>query len=131
MGAGGATMTTTRRNLRAPDVQDLTGCTYRQLDYWCRTYAICPEGQGTGTTRLFTITEARVVRALVLAGEHGLAVGTYARAIHAALHALPDAQYLVLAGDAASAHRTLPTALGYVERSPFAVATVVPVRLAR
>jgi DNA-binding transcriptional MerR regulator len=130
MGTGGATMTD-RRNLRAPDVQDLTGATYRQLDYWCRTYGICADRDtGQGTSRTFTITEARVVRALVLLGEHGVTVGTYARAIHAALHAQPQAEYVVVAEDKASAHVREQNAIQYVTGCR-TVATLVPLRFVR
>lgn len=123
--------TTERRNLRAPDLLDLTGATYRQLDYWCRTYALCGDPTpGSGQSRMFTITEARVVRALVLIGDHSIAVGTYARGIHTALHALPAAEYLVLHEDKASAHVMYENALHYAGKTAV-VATLVPLRFRR
>ena len=126
----GASMTE-RRNLRTPDVLDLTEASYRQLDWWCRTYAICADPTpGSGTGRTFTVTEARVARALVLAGLHGLAIAPYVRGIHAALHAQPAAAYLVLEGGRASAHLDATHAATYAIKSA-ATATIVPLRFAK
>lgn len=126
----GATVTD-RRNLRTPDVLDLTRATYRQLDWWCRTYDICADPTpGSGQARTFTVTEARVVRALVLAGAHGVNVGTYARGIAAALSAQPEASHIVLADGAASAHLDMARACVAMTRLN-CPATVVPVRFAK
>lgn len=126
-----STSTATRRNLRSQDVLDLTGATYRQLDHWVKTYEVCEQGgtEGSGSVRLFTITETRLVRALVLMGQHGIVLGTYARATRKALHAQPEAAYLVLSDDKVSAHLTFDRARDYVSRTPEITATILPLRL--
>lgn len=90
---------TAERRLRPADLERMTGCTYRQLDHWCRTLPLCGgrEALEGETTRLtFTETEAKAVVALVAMGRHGIVVTQYAKAVVAALAENPDAQWLVL-----------------------------------
>lgn len=60
--------------LRGPDVCDLVGITYRQLDYWARTDLIRPslvEAKGSGTRRVYSMRDAlllAIVHELVGAG---------------------------------------------------------------
>ena len=59
---------------RAPQVCNLVGISYRQLDYWARTGLICPSIQsarGSGTQRLYSFTDVvqlKVVKRLLDAG---------------------------------------------------------------
>ncbi|MEN8234000.1 MAG: MerR family transcriptional regulator [Actinomycetota bacterium] len=59
---------------RAPQVCNLVGITYRQLDYWARTDLITPSMQqatGSGSQRLYTfadIVQLKVVKRLLDAG---------------------------------------------------------------
>lgn len=94
-----------RPSLRTTEVIRLAGCTYRQLDYWCRTYGICADdGKGSGVARLFTTTEAKIARCLTLLGSHGTLIGMHARAVVDALRATPDAEFIVLGENGVSAY---------------------------
>lgn len=59
---------------RAPQVQNLVGITYRQLDYWARTDLLVPsvqEATGSGSQRLYSFTDVvqlKVVKRLLDAG---------------------------------------------------------------
>jgi DNA-binding transcriptional MerR regulator len=59
---------------RAPQVCNIVGITYRQLDYWARTDLIRPSlatAQGSGSQRLYSfgdIVQLRVVKRLLDAG---------------------------------------------------------------
>ena len=59
---------------RAPQVCNLVGITYRQLDYWARTGLITPSvrsAQGSGSQRLYSfgdIVQLKVVKRLLDAG---------------------------------------------------------------
>jgi len=59
---------------RAPQVCNLVGISYRQLDYWARTGLITPSvqtAQGSGTQRLYGFTDVvqlKVVKRLLDAG---------------------------------------------------------------
>tara|TARA_B100001123_G_C15160349_1_gene967222 strand:- start:266 stop:754 length:489 start_codon:yes stop_codon:yes gene_type:complete len=59
---------------RAPQVCNLVGITYRQLDYWARTNLILPSvqtAQGSGSQRLYSfsdIVQLKVVKRLLDAG---------------------------------------------------------------
>jgi DNA-binding transcriptional MerR regulator len=59
---------------RAPQVCNLVGVTYRQLDYWARTGLILPSvqsAQGSGSQRLYSfgdIVQLKVVKRLLDAG---------------------------------------------------------------
>ena len=63
-----------REGFRAPQVCDLVGITYRQLDYWARTKLIQPSLQsakGSGSQRLYSFTDVvqlKVVKRLLDAG---------------------------------------------------------------
>ena len=60
--------------LRAPQVCNLVGITYRQLDYWARTKLIVPslqEAAGSGSQRLYSFTDVlqlKVIKRLLDAG---------------------------------------------------------------
>lgn len=60
--------------LRAPQVCNLVGITYRQLDYWARTNLIVPslqEAAGSGSQRLYSFTDVlqlKVIKRLLDAG---------------------------------------------------------------
>ena len=59
---------------RAPDVCTLTGCTYRQLDYWTRTNLIeasVSAAAGSGSQRLYSFRDIliiKIIRSLLNAG---------------------------------------------------------------
>jgi DNA-binding transcriptional MerR regulator len=65
-----------RRYVSSPEAARLAGCTYRQLDYWCRTDVLRPaiEANGSGSRRGYS---PRQVQLLALAtvcsslGVHG------------------------------------------------------------
>jgi len=52
--------------LRAPQVCDITGVTYRQLDYWVRCGVVEPAvpASGSGSQRGFTLHQVAVLRCL-------------------------------------------------------------------
>ncbi|MDH5371451.1 MAG: MerR family transcriptional regulator [Acidimicrobiia bacterium] len=64
----------TDKGFRAPNVCNLVGITYRQLDYWARTKLILPSIQGahgSGTQRLYSFTDVvqlKVIKRLLDAG---------------------------------------------------------------
>jgi hypothetical protein len=90
------------RNISTAEAVRRAGCTYRQLDYWCRTFGLCGADRegGAGHPRAFTATEVRIARALRELGEAGVNVGIYARYIIATMTALPGATHLLLMADA-------------------------------
>ena len=58
---------------RAPEVCQLIGISYRQIDYWARTGLVVPSvpAQGSGTARLYSMSDLlalRVVRDLLSSG---------------------------------------------------------------
>ena len=65
---------TGNRGYRAPQVCNIVGITYRQLDYWARTGLLRPslaEAHGSGSQRLYSfgdIVQLRVVKRLLDAG---------------------------------------------------------------
>jgi DNA-binding transcriptional MerR regulator len=65
---------TTANGYRAPQVCNIVGITYRQLDYWARTDLLRPSlatAQGSGSQRLYSfgdIVQLRVVKRLLDAG---------------------------------------------------------------
>jgi len=64
----------TDNGFRAPNVCNLVGITYRQLDYWARTNLITPSiqnAQGSGSQRLYSFTDViqlKVIKRLLDAG---------------------------------------------------------------
>ncbi|MDF1595684.1 MAG: MerR family transcriptional regulator [Acidimicrobiia bacterium] len=64
----------TETGFRAPNVCNLVGITYRQLDYWARTDLITPSiqnAQGSGSQRLYSFTDViqlKVIKRLLDAG---------------------------------------------------------------
>jgi len=64
----------TEQGYRAPQVCNLVGITYRQLDYWARTDLLTPSvasAQGSGSQRLYSFTDVvqlKVVKRLLDAG---------------------------------------------------------------
>ena len=65
---------TTDHGYRAPQVCNIVGITYRQLDYWARTSLLRPSlaaAKGSGSQRLYSfrdIVQLRVVKRLLDAG---------------------------------------------------------------
>ena len=65
---------TDEQGYRAPQVCNVVGITYRQLDYWARTQLLTPSiqtAQGSGSQRLFSfsdIVQLRVIKRLLDAG---------------------------------------------------------------
>lgn len=52
---------------RAPEVCELAGVTYRQLDYWSRTGLVRPgvkEASGSGTRRLYSFKDLVLIKAI-------------------------------------------------------------------
>src|SRR5256714_7519411 len=52
---------------RAPQVKDIVGTSYRQLDYWDRTALVRPsirEAGGSGTQRLYSFQDMLVLRVI-------------------------------------------------------------------
>jgi hypothetical protein len=94
--------------LRTPEVLRLAGCSYRQLDHWCRTYQMCEhdEDPGSGHARRFTWAEAKAFRCLTVLGRHGVMVGSHATAILETLRANPSAGYLVIGTGGVTPHGT-------------------------
>lgn len=64
----------TETGFRAPQVCNIVGITYRQLDYWARTNLLRPTlaaAQGSGSQRLYSfgdVVQLRVVKRLLDAG---------------------------------------------------------------
>jgi len=60
--------------LSATDVVQVAGCTYRQIDYWCRIGTMTPHtpARGCGTSRRFTLAEAAICRAFTLLSSIGM-----------------------------------------------------------
>lgn len=116
-----------RRYLSAADVQRMTMVTYRQLDHWCRTFDLHPEGGGKGGLRLFTYDEARIAATIASTGDHGTSVSMYARPIIAAMRAQPLATHVVLHDGKASAHTSLDRALDACRVTGNNASTLVPV----
>ncbi len=62
------------KGFRGPQVCQIVGITYRQLDYWARTNLLTPsliEAQGSGTTRLYSyddLLSLKVIKQLLDAG---------------------------------------------------------------
>lgn len=50
------------RLYRTPEVVELVGCSYRQLDYWCRSGQVecAVPAQGSGSTRRLAVREVQV-----------------------------------------------------------------------
>jgi len=81
------------------DVCDLAGCTYRMLDYWCRTGRVPDvdpyESPGSGGRREFTRKQAEHVRLLAALLRSGLSMNLAHRIAVATakgqkVHALSD-----------------------------------------
>ena len=70
----GSSLDQATEGYRAPQVCNLVGITYRQLDYWARTGLITPSLQqatGSGSQRLYTfqdVVQLKVVKRLLDAG---------------------------------------------------------------
>ena len=57
---------------RSSEVVRLTGCTYRQLDYWCRRGIIPGHGEadGSGSRRTFTAAHVDLIGRLTREAAH-------------------------------------------------------------
>lgn len=64
---------------------DLTGATFRQIDYWTRTNRLAPAipAIGSGSVRRYTAAEVRVTYAVVQLLEHGFTLDLAFTAAHA------------------------------------------------
>lgn len=54
------------------EVVELTGCTYRQIDYWARTGRLRETATGTGSHRRFTAHDVQLARYLKALLDYGL-----------------------------------------------------------
>ncbi len=89
---------TTRRDrpdnsVTSSEMCTLTGCTFRQLDLWCRTGRITPSlqgGEGTGTVRLWTDEDVELVAAVVQRIGWGMTVEAAFRPVDPPLPRLPE-----------------------------------------
>lgn len=81
------TTATAAEPLRTVDVAELTGATYRQLDYWCRAGILRPagDGRGPGFFRSWTADDARAAVIVAQLTRLG-AIGTTLRAAGEWLH---------------------------------------------
>lgn len=82
--------------LSTPQVVDVTGASYRQIDYLCRE-GVLPaawglRGPGSGNRRVWTLRQAAVVAAVVRLVDAGAAPSDL-RAVVAALDALPGPEW--------------------------------------
>lgn len=62
----------------SPEVCALAGCSFRMLDYWCRSHDLfAPNGRGfgSGTRRRFSAADVKLARALSRLSEAGLMGG--------------------------------------------------------
>lgn len=72
-----------------PEVCDLTGVTYRQLDYWARTDLVRPsvaDAKGSGSQRLYDDDDVALIRLV----KRCIDAGTELRRIRIAMPALRD-----------------------------------------
>jgi DNA-binding transcriptional MerR regulator len=72
------------QGFRVPDVQRLTGITYRQLDYWTRTglvQASVREAGGSGTQRLYSFTDVLELKAIKRMEDVGLSLQKIRKAV--------------------------------------------------
>lgn len=88
----------------------LSGATYRQLDYWCRTELLVPsicQAAGSGTARRYSATDVRTLRAIVMLLDAGLSLQRIRRSIDA-LAAIPEDRegFAVVTLDAVKVART-------------------------
>jgi DNA-binding transcriptional MerR regulator len=77
---------------RVPEVQRLTGITYRQLDYWTRTglvQASVREAGGSGTQRLYSFTDVLELKAIKKMEDMGVSLQKIRKAVQS-LHELLD-----------------------------------------
>ena len=69
---------------RAPQVKDIVGISYRQLDYWDRTALVRPsirEAGGSGTQRLYSFQDMLVLRVIKKLLEAGVGLQQIRKAV--------------------------------------------------
>ena len=69
---------------RAPQVKDIVGISYRQLDYWDRTGLVRPsirEAGGSGTQRLYSFQDLLVLRVIKKLLEAGVGLQQIRKAV--------------------------------------------------
>jgi len=69
---------------RIPDVQNIVGISYRQLDYWARTGLVRPSVQdagGSGTQRLYSFEDLVVLRTIKKLLDAGVSLQRIRKAI--------------------------------------------------
>jgi DNA-binding transcriptional MerR regulator len=69
---------------RAPQVKDIVGISYRQLDYWDRTGLVRPsirEAGGSGTQRLYSFQDMLVLRVIKKLLEAGVGLQQIRKAV--------------------------------------------------
>jgi DNA-binding transcriptional MerR regulator len=72
------------QGFRVPQVLDLVGVTYRQLDYWTRTglvQASVREAGGSGTQRLYSFTDVLELKAIKRMEDVGLSLQKIRKAV--------------------------------------------------
>ncbi len=70
---------TLERAYRAPEVCDLTGLSYRMVDYYARTELVVPsirEAAGSGTARLYSQDDVRRLIAIQTLANAGVSIKT-------------------------------------------------------
>lgn len=78
------------------DVIHLTGCTYRQLDWWARTGHLPDTAKGSGSQRWFAATELDLVRNVVALLDFGIKLE---RAFEIARALSEQDEYRLVVGD--------------------------------
>jgi DNA-binding transcriptional MerR regulator len=109
------TSITTQRALSARQVAEVTGATYRQLDYWARVDVLHPSisrANGSGSRRRYSLDDARAARALVLLSAispHDTATlsNTGRRALVDAVRANPSRRWVAATADHAATFAAL------------------------
>lgn len=67
----------TEAGIRTPDVCQLTGITYRELDYWARTDVVRPsiqDAKGQGSARLYSVEDIVLLSVMKHLRDHGVSL---------------------------------------------------------
>lgn len=95
-----------KSGFRGPNVCDIVGITYRQLDYWARTDLIRPsiaDAKGSGSSRIYSyrdLLELKVIKRML---DSGISLRAARRALETLRHSGEDVTTanLVMDGDSA------------------------------